>query len=454
MPDNKKPFIVETDASKWATGGVLRQQDINGDWHPCGYISHSFDSAQRNYKIYDRELLSIVRGLETWRHYLHGSPFPTIILSDHKNLTYFRTAQKLNRRQARWSLFLSEFDLKLLHTPGSKMIQSDALSRRPDHIVSDTENDDIILLPDDIFIKNIDLDLRDSILDKTSSDSFFASSLEALKNNGPLPITSKLTDWRLTNKLLFYRDRCYIPPDSALRRDITSRYHDSLSSGHPGFLKTLKLIRCHYWWPGMMVFIKNYISGCAVCQQMKVNTHPSAPNLIPIRSSPGALPFSQVTCDFITDLPICKGFDSLMVVVDHGSTKGVISIPCTKTIDATLTAQNYIDHVYKRFGLPNSFLSDRGPQFNSQVFKEMMRLLGVKTLRSTAYHPQTDGETERVNQELEIYFRIFCTNNPETWLHLNPLMEFCHNQKVHSTTKQFPFYLMMGYESTNIPLAF
>jgi len=102
-----------------------------------------------------------------------------------------------------------------------------------------------------------------------------------------------------------------------------------------------------------------------------------------------------------------------MVVVDHGSTKGVISIPCNKTIDATLTAQNYIDHVYQRFGLPDSFLSDRGPQFSSQVFREMARLLGIRMLRSTAYHPQTDGETERVNQELEIYFRIFCSNNPE-----------------------------------------
>ena len=89
MPDNKKPFVVETDASKWATGGVLRQQDLNSEWHPCGYISHSFNAAERNYEIYNRELLGIVHALETWRHYLHRSSFPTIILSDYKNLTYF-----------------------------------------------------------------------------------------------------------------------------------------------------------------------------------------------------------------------------------------------------------------------------------------------------------------------------------------------------------------------------
>jgi hypothetical protein len=98
MDDNKKPFVVETDALKWATGGILRQQDMNGEWHPCGYIFHSFNSAQCNYEIYNCKLLSIVHVLETWCYYLHGSPFPTVLLSDHKNLTYFCTTQKLNRQ--------------------------------------------------------------------------------------------------------------------------------------------------------------------------------------------------------------------------------------------------------------------------------------------------------------------------------------------------------------------
>jgi len=254
--------------------------------------------------------------------------------------------------------------------------------------------------------------------------------------------------------MLFFKDRCYIPPHEELRREVVNRYHDTLTGGHPGHYKTLELIRRYYWWPGITVFVKNYVTGCAICQQMKVNTHPTSPGLIPIKGQKDAKPFSQVTCDFITDLPESDGFDSLMVVVDHGSTKGVISIPCNKTIDATLTAQNYIDHVYRRFRLPDSFLSDRGPQFSFQVFREIARLLGIKTLRSTAYHPQTNGETERVNQELEIYFRIFCSNNPRTWKQLNSLMEFSHNQKVHSTMKQTPFYLMMGYEPKDIPLAF
>ena len=194
MPNSTKPFVIESDASKFATGAVIRQKDMNSNYHPCGYISHSFDATQWNYEIYDRELMGIVRALETWWHYLQGSPFPTVILSDHKNLTYFRTAQKLNRRQARWSLFLSEFDLKLIHTPGSRMIQSDALSQWPNHITDEIDNDDIIVLPDSIFIKMIDLKLQDEIKNETAKNDFFVKALQAMKENSPLPIRSSLEE--------------------------------------------------------------------------------------------------------------------------------------------------------------------------------------------------------------------------------------------------------------------
>ena len=128
MPDQTRPFQIETDTSKYATGAVLTQMDINGDQHPVSFLSKTFSPTERNYEIYDRELLAIIRALEEWHHYIQGSPHTTVILSDHKNLTYYCKARKLNRRQARWSLYLSEFNVKLLHTPGHKMVQSDALS--------------------------------------------------------------------------------------------------------------------------------------------------------------------------------------------------------------------------------------------------------------------------------------------------------------------------------------
>jgi len=226
------------------------------------------------------------------------------------------------------------------------MIQSDALSHCPDHIVDDNDNDDIILLPNFLFVRIVDTNLHYSIFEATVKDTLFTSTLEALKTNRPFPITLKLEDWCLEDSLLFFKNRCFIPANEDLRQNITTRYHDSLSGGHPRHLKTLELICQNYWWPGMTVFVKNYIAGYAICQQMKVNMHPSAPSLFLIKTQTNTLPFSQVTCDFITDLPKYNGFDFLMVVVNHRSLKGVISIPCNKTIDATQTAQNYIDHVY------------------------------------------------------------------------------------------------------------
>ena len=145
LPDPYKPFMVECNTLKYASGAVLQRQDSNRDWHPCAYLSKSFSDTERNYKIYNRELLAIVRALTDWRHYLIGSPHPVYIRSDHKNLTYFRTAKKLNRRQARWSLFLSEFDIKLEHVPGTKMVISDTLLHRPDLFQEENNNDNMTL---------------------------------------------------------------------------------------------------------------------------------------------------------------------------------------------------------------------------------------------------------------------------------------------------------------------
>jgi hypothetical protein len=156
MPNPKKPFTIESNASKFMSGAVLHQQDINRDWHPCGYISYSFNQTEQNYEVYDQELFRIICVLEAWHHYLQGSRHLVTILSDHKNLTYFCTAQELNCQQARWSLLLSLYDMKLVHIPGSQMVQSDTLSRRVDlHPDEDSNNEDMTLLPDDLFIKVI-----------------------------------------------------------------------------------------------------------------------------------------------------------------------------------------------------------------------------------------------------------------------------------------------------------
>jgi len=186
---------------------------------------------------------------------------------------------------------------------------------------------------------------------------------------------------------------------------------------------------------------------------MKPNTHPSAPALSPIPSS-CTRPFDQISVDLITDLLPCTGFDSVMVVVDHGLSKGVILSPCTKTITAEGVADLFVQKIFSRFGLPSKIISDRGPQFASKFTLELGRLLKYSNSLSTAYHPQTDGQTERMNQELETYLRIYCRKDPYSWVKHLPLAKFTHNHRIHETQKRSPFHLMMGYEPRAIPPSF
>ncbi|ESK81432.1 hypothetical protein Moror_9651 [Moniliophthora roreri MCA 2997] len=158
--------------------------------------------------------------------------------------------------------------------------------------------------------------------------------------------------------------------------------------------------------------------------------------------------------DLVTDLPESDGFDTIMVVVDHSSSKGAIFIPCTKKLDAPQVAELLLRNVYKRYGLPDKIISDQDPRFAAMVFQETMKLLGVKHAMSTAYHPQSDGETERVNQEMEIYLRMFCSKEQTEWSSYLHMAEFAHNNRTHSVTRNSPFFMIMGYNPRPLPMAF
>ena len=133
--------------------------------------------------------------------------------------------------------------------------------------------------------------------------------------------------------------------------------------------------------------------------------------LIPV--SPTTRPFAHCSMDLITDLPLSHGFSSILVMVDHSLTKGVILLPSNKTITAKQVAKLLLENLYKQFGLPDEFISDRGPQSAAHAFRELLKLLGITSKLSTAYHSQTDGTTEWVNQEIEAYLSIFCSSFPE-----------------------------------------
>jgi RNase H-like domain found in reverse transcriptase/Reverse transcriptase (RNA-dependent DNA polymerase)/Integrase zinc binding domain/Integrase core domain len=436
MPDHSKPFQIESDASKYASGAVLTQMDINGDRHLMAFLSKTFTDTERRYEIYDRELLRIVQALKECWHYIQGSGHTTLMHTDHRNLTYFQKAQKLSDRQARWSLFLSEFDIKLQHIPGNKMILSDALSRRPDHCPEEDETKEEILLPDDLFLNLLDVNLRDRITKNKDYDFDVTRAIELLQEEGPTNIQNDLEDWKIEEvddqKTIFYKGKQYIPKDQELRRDILKLFHDHETAKHPGELEAYNSVKQHYWWPGLRVFDKNYVKGCSICQQFKIDRNPSHPSFVPVEGAISTRPFAHCSMDLITDLPPAEGSDSILVVVDQGLSKRVILCPTTKTVTMDRIGDLIYENLYKRFGLLDKMISDRGPQFAAKAFRAMLSRLGVNLVLSTAYHPQTDGTTEQVNQEIKAYLAIYCHSHPETWRRNLATLEFTHNNQRHA----------------------
>jgi Chromo (CHRromatin Organisation MOdifier) domain len=158
--------------------------------------------------------------------------------------------------------------------------------------------------------------------------------------------------------------------------------------------------------------------------------------------------------DLITDLPLAEGSDSILVVVDQGLLKGVILCPTTKTVTMDGIGNLLHKNLYKRFGLPDKMLSDRGPQFMAKAFRAMLSRLGVNSVLSTAYHPQTDRTTERVNQEIEAYLAIYCHSHPETWKKNLATIGFTHNNQRHADWPKTSFEIIQGESPKALPLTY
>ncbi|GLB41115.1 putative retrotransposable element tf2 155 kda protein type 1-like [Lyophyllum shimeji] len=454
FPDDDRPFRVEADSSDFATGAVLSQQSPEDEkWHPVAFYSKSLNAVERNYEIHDKEMLAIIRALEEWRHFLEGARHKVEIYTDHKNLQYFLTAKKLNRRQARWSLYLANFNFVLHHRPGRSMGKPDALSRRPDHGDGSADNADIVLLKPEFFAVRALQGLiasgeEDKILRdirrgnrEGAQEDVVAKAAAALKSARSGVRSVRSAEWSEDQGVLMFRGRIYVPNIPELRRRIVEQHHDSHVAGHPGRWKTLELVSRSYWWPQMSRYIGSYTSTCDLCQRTKVRRQLPMGQLHPLPIPEGR--WSVVSVDLIVELPEAHGYDAVMVVVDSVG-KRAHFIP-THTTCTTMGAANlYRKHVWKLHGLPDAFVSDRGPQFVAEFTRELYRLLGIKLSTSTAYHPQSDGQTERVNQELEQYLRVFCNERQDDWDDLLPEAEFQYNNHVHSATKFTPFMLDTG----------
>jgi hypothetical protein len=207
----------------------------------------------------------------------------------------------------------------------------------------------------------------------------------------------------------------------------------------------MALTERHYWWPHMRQEICNYVGGCADCQRNKVNTQARKALLAPIFPNPEAMPFETVAMDFIVKLPLSNGFDSILTITDHDCTKAAIFIPCNETIMAEGVAELYLQNVFKQFGLPQKIISDRDPRLTGKFAKALCTALGITQNMSTAFHPRTDGQSERTNQGLEQYLWFYINAKQGNWVQLLPIAKFAHNSWRNESTGQSPFDLLMGY---------
>jgi len=430
--DPREPVIIETDASDFALGAVLSQRNKEGRLHPVALHSRKFQPAEINYEIHDKELLAIVDAFKHWRRYCEGATHQVQVFSDHHNLEYFTTTKVLNRQQARWAQELAGIDFKIYYRPGTRNGKPDALSRRSEYRPEKggVENQPITtVLGKNHFEQCLTRSFicssarLVSLLERRWMEEFLAEvrkegkkdeayeqakKQEAVTGN-PSPKDRKAREWNWENDLLYRRNLLWVP--KGLVQKVLESEHDTKVAGHMGQDKTIELIRRNFWWPKMNEQIIDFVGSCPECQENKASRHQpyglSSPLELPYA------PWQSIAMDFITDLPISDGCDQLWVIVDR-FTKMAHFLPLRaagKTV-ADL-AIIFAREVWKYRGLPTDIVSDRNSRFTSETWKELLRLLGIRSRMSTAFHPQTDGQTEWLNQTIEAYLRAFVSKEQD-----------------------------------------
>ncbi|KAL0192360.1 hypothetical protein M9458_010656 [Cirrhinus mrigala] len=417
-PDPDRPFIVEVDASSTGVGAVLSQRHGEpAKMFPCAYFSHKLSPAERNYDVGNRELLAIKLALEEWRHWLEGAKHPFTVLTDHRNLEYLRSAKVLNHRQARWSLFFTRFQFQVSYRPGTQNTKADALSRihEPGQPVTSSES----VLPTTLILAPVMWDLMTEITEAQLLD--------------PTPAECP-------------PNRTYVP--LSLRPRVLSQVHTTPSSGHPGIEASLHLLRNRFWWPTLRQDTIKFVQSCAVCNITKTPRRLPAGLLQPLPVP--QRPWSHLAVDFVTDLPPSNGYTTILSVVDRFS-KGCRFIPLPKLPTAMETAEHLCNWVFRLYGLPEDILSDRGPQFTSRLWTSFFSLLGVNVSLTSGYHPQANGQVERLNQELTRFLRSYCIDHQADWSRYLFWAEYAQNSLRKPATNLTPFQCILGFQPPLFP---
>jgi hypothetical protein len=453
LPDPTKPYVVATDASGYAIGACL-MQDHGAGLQPICYMSKKMLDAETRYPIHHKEMLAIVVALKEWRHYLHGAQFKFKVVTDHKSLVHFDSQPKLSERQARWNEFIAEFgnDIVIEYQEGKQNVVADALSRRHDHDATGTSAVPVLgthqadTIGELLTIVSVGTTLIEQIKNGYASDDWYKKVIK--EGVSGLKRSNGKSNKRYCVKggLLYYDvKQVYVPDVPSLRTTLISEHHDIKTAAHTGYQKTYDAIARRFYWPNMYTDVKLYVRSCMVCQTTKASNRRPAGLLQPLPVP--SRRWHTVTMDFIVQLPKTKkGHDAIMVVVDKLSKRGYF-IPTHTTASAVDTAELYFKNVAKNgHGIPSIIISDRDSKFTSKFWTSLWLCMDTSLAMSTAFHPETDGQTERMNRTLEQMLRAYCNAKQDNWDELLPYCEMAYNNSRNFATGESPFYLNYGQE--------
>jgi hypothetical protein len=422
LPDFSKTFQVRCDASGFAIGAVLSQ-----DNRPIAYFSEKLNDAKMKYSTYDKEFYAVIQALKKWRHYLVPKEF--VLYSDNHALQFITRQEKLNQKHAKWVEFMQNFTFVIKHISGTANKVVDALSRK-------------CLILQEFRVKTLGFD---NLKDMYRDDSDFKDAYEACEN----PVLRDRSQWieyLIQDGLLFKGNQLCIPK-SSMRENLLKEKHSGGLAGHFGHEKTFVQLNNLYYWPGMRTDVKKFVNKCRIFQHAKgkrQNTGLYQPLPVPER------PWDAVSMDFVLGLPRTqRGCDSIFVVVDRFS-KMAHFIPCQKTSDATHIANLFFKEVVRLHGLPKSIVSDRDTKFVGHFWRTLWKKLGTNLSFSSAYHPQMDGQTEVVNRSLGDLLRSLVAEHHSQWDQILPQVEFAYNDSPNRSTGQSPFQIMYGMQPRGV----
>ena len=476
---------VETDASDGVVAGVLSQLGEDGEWHPVAFYSSTMAPAETRYGIHDKELLAIIRALENWRAELVGMLSKEfLIVTDHKALEYFSEKRKLNGRQVRWVEFLAQYNFQLTYRPGTQNAAADALSRKSEdlRLVKDRQDEEKMLtifkpaggteicaidlgaicdealdpspengqpvciyaLDDDVAPPDISgMVLTDRLLTLNKTDPSLEIYRERARQELDGPFTLRGGTFVVRRDKGGVVDRLVVPETENLRVLVLNEAHKRLLTAHPGRNKMRKIMARQFWWPGMMADVDRYVNNCLDCASAKT-PRDKTPGLLRPLPVPQR-PWQHLVVDFKSMPKDREGYNNVFVMIDRLS-KFCWTAPCRTSCTAAQAALLYYEGPYRIFGLPESVVSDRGPQFISAFIDELSKILGIKWKLSSAGHSQTAGQAEIMNAYIDQRLRPFINHAQDNWRMAMPAMDNVQATLPHESTGLSPHEVLFACE--------